>query len=277
MEEKGHNDSLSSLRSVIGSHSRASIAIFSFICIIALAVAVIIAVSAVLLCFPVSVIEIDGYSRYTYGEIISGSGIDQGSRLYFINREKAESRLFAACPYIGQAEIEVCFPNRIIIHISEHEEVFAVSCEGGIAYLDPDFRVIEISAEAPEYEYFDSVFIGLSDTVECDIGDTLTGEQIERARAVLDALDASDFYENINVIDVSDKYNGYVIADKRLKFCFGSMVDIDDKVGHCAEVYSTAEIPEGMALIFTSVDGSFALTRTVDAKILREEFYFCKN
>ncbi len=277
MDEKGRNDALSDARAVIGSHSRVSVVIFALICLAAFIIAVSIVVSAVLLCFSVSVIEVDGDSRYTYSEILAGAGIEEGNRLYFLNVDKAQTGVLGACPYLSAAEVEVCFPNRIIIHIREHSEIFAVAATGGIAYLDPTFRVIDVCEEAPAYEYFDAIFIGLSETVDAKVGDVLSGEQIERAIAVLSALEGRSFYEEINIIDVSDQYEGFVIADKRLKFGFGSMADLDDKIGHCEEVVLSTEIPDGMAFIFTSFDGSFAFTRTVDEQILRDEFYFCKN
>ena len=277
MEEKNYGEFIGDIREKLASHSRASVAVFSLVCFVAFIIAVSILVCIILLFFPVSIIEIEGDSRYSYSEIIEVSGVEEGNRLYFIDVERAEKKVLDSCPYLAEANVEICFPNRVIINIREHDNVFAVEHRNGIAYLDPRFRVIEIASDKPDYQYFNATFIKLSYIAENALGENLDGEEIDRANSIVAVLEKYSFLSEINIINVADKYSGYVVADEKIKMIFGSMADIEEKMEYCREVVLLETIPDGMALLFTSIDGSSAFVRTVDEKIIRDEFDFCKK
>ena len=105
-------------------HRQASKVIFVLVVIAAIVAVFALVTSIVLLLFPVKEIEVLGDSRYDYSEIIEASGIKNGTRLYFLNEEKAEKAILSAFPYLESVEINSYFPNRVKIEIKEFDEIY---------------------------------------------------------------------------------------------------------------------------------------------------------
>lgn len=93
--------------------------------------------------FKVSNITVAGNQRYTPGEIISASGIENGESLFFINTFKATGKLFSALPYIDEAKITRKLPDTIIITVEESYPLASVCVSGSYYILDKNCNILE--------------------------------------------------------------------------------------------------------------------------------------
>lgn len=78
-------------------------------------------------------------------EIIESGEFVQGSCVLFMNEEKISEKIEKANPYIKVVNIEIIFPNNIIIHCFEREEIFAIQFDGLSYYIcDEEQKILRI-------------------------------------------------------------------------------------------------------------------------------------
>lgn len=272
MEEK-----IEKSQEVNKKHKRASKLIFALAVILAVAIIFSIATALVLLFFPVGEIEVVGDSRYNYSEIIEASGIKNGARLYYLNEERAEEKILSAFPYLESVEIKSHFPNRVKIEIKEFEDIYLVPHISGFCYVNGDFEILEIVKTAPDYDRFSGIFIKLEKCVEGDIGSLCDGEDIKRAKDLIELVKENGFYQQLNIVDVENKYDNSFVVGKKYKFIIGAMTDISEKMDAVFKVCSTDGFKaENNAIINATNKKEIALRYVNDEKI-RQEFDFCQK
>jgi|LGVF01.2.fsa_nt_gb cell division septal protein FtsQ len=81
-------------------------------------------------------------------EIVSSAEFDYGQSIFFIDRDLYIENLEINNPYLKVVGLEVVFPNRVIIHAVERDElmVFKLS-DNTYAICDKELKVLEIKPE----------------------------------------------------------------------------------------------------------------------------------
>ncbi len=236
-----------------------------------------IVVSLVLLLFPVTEIEILGDSRYTYNEIIEASGIKEGSRLYFINENRAEKLLLERYPYLENVEINSYFPNRVVIEITQFKEIYLLAHENGFCYVNADFEILEIAQTAPEVAVLNCIYIKLENPVSGQVGDILSGDDIGRADELIGHLKNHGFYSYLSLVDVEDRFNLSFVISKKHKLIIGAMTDIEDKIFACYQVCFSEHFKKDQSSIINATDKRNVFLRHVSEESILEEFDFGKK
>ncbi len=77
-------------------------------------------------------------------EIAQSANIKKGTNVFLIEKSKAKNNLEKAYPYIKVLNIETKFPNKIVIHAVERDEVFAFQTTNKYYVTDSDFKVLRI-------------------------------------------------------------------------------------------------------------------------------------
>ena len=86
------------------------------------------------------------FDENSYDEIIENSGLKQGSCVLFLNKKLAEEKLEKQYPYLKIINIETVFPNKVVIHCAEREEVFAINLNNNkYAICDENLKVLNIT------------------------------------------------------------------------------------------------------------------------------------
>lgn len=80
----------------------------------------------------------------TQEEIIETSGIKKGGTVFFRNKDKYEGNIEKAYPYIKVINIETVFPNKMIVHVAERQEVYALEGENEFYVCDEEFKVLNV-------------------------------------------------------------------------------------------------------------------------------------
>lgn len=77
-------------------------------------------------------------------EIIESGQFKMGSSVFFHGKNGYIQNIENASPYIKVVNIETQFPSTFVVHISQRQEVYALSFEGGHYICDEEFRILRI-------------------------------------------------------------------------------------------------------------------------------------
>ena len=234
-------------------------------------------IALILLIFSVEEIEVVGDSRYTYSEIIEACGIKNGARLYYVNESRAEKKTLEKLTYLKSVKINSYFPNRVKIEIEEFEDVFLLHHEKGYCYVNAEFEILEIIESPVSYDEFDGIFVKLENKMMGEIGDKYDGEDSQRAIVLVDHLKRHGFYQYLDIIDVSKKYDISFVIEKKYKFVLGSMTDVEEKIDASFKVCFSDGFKRENNSVVDSTDKKRVILRYVSDEIIREEFDFCEN
>ncbi len=264
-------------KEVKGEHKKASKVIFVLGVILTVAIVFSLITSLILLFFPVGEIEVVGDSRYNYSEIIDASGITKGKRLYYLNESKAENAILNALPYLKSVTVKSYFPNRVKIEIEEYKEIYILPHTNGFCYVNSDFEILEIVDEVTDYERFSGVFIKLEKSAEGEIGAIYQSEDTKRASELIAFIKQYGFYQDLNIVDVEDKYNNSFVVAKKYKFVLGAMTDMSEKMDYAFKVCLSDSFEREKKAIIDATDKKKVILRYVNDEKIRQEFDFCQK
>lgn len=92
--------------------------------------------------FEVSVIEVQGVSRYDAGEVIGASGIEIGDRLLFVSGSNVAGNIQSRLPYVERVSVDKRFPNAIEITVVETGEAAYISSEGDYWVVSSSCKIL---------------------------------------------------------------------------------------------------------------------------------------
>lgn len=82
---------------------------------------------------------------YDQQEDIKQKTHEYGGSVLFIGKEKIVNDLENQFPYLKIVNIETVFPNKLIIHCAEREELFVINSQNKFYYLDEELKLLKIS------------------------------------------------------------------------------------------------------------------------------------
>ena len=272
MEEKIKNN-----ENTAPEHRKESKIILALSAIFVFLLAISVAVALILLIFPVTEIEVSGDSRYSYTEIIEASGVKKGARLYYLNERKAERKALEGLPYLESVEVNSYFPNRVKIEIKQFDEIYLLYHENGYCFVSDDFEILEVVESKSSFDEFSGIFIKLEQKLAGEIGERYEGADIDRAKELIAHLKEYGFYQYLNIVDVSKKYDMSFVINKRQQFVIGAMTDVGEKLDASFKVCFTDNFKRDANCIIDSSDKKRIVLRYVSDEIIREAFDFCEN
>ncbi len=83
-------------------------------------------------------------TNITSEELLSDSNLKFGKSIFSINKNSATSSIEKNNPYIKVVNVETVFPNKLIFHIAEREELFVVKLLNNYLILDEDGKVLAV-------------------------------------------------------------------------------------------------------------------------------------
>ena len=82
---------------------------------------------------------------YDQQEDIKQKTHEYGGSVLFIGKEKIVNDLENQFPYLKIVNIETVFPNKLIIHCAEREELFVINSQNKFYYVDEELKLLKIS------------------------------------------------------------------------------------------------------------------------------------
>lgn len=100
--------------------------------------------------FSLRTIKVDYKTSHTHitasnEEIINASKIKYGGTVFFRNKNKYIQNIEKEYPYVKVINIETVFPSKMIIHISERQEVYAIENGEHFYICDEEFKVLKMT------------------------------------------------------------------------------------------------------------------------------------
>lgn len=209
--------------------------------------------------FEISDIEVIGNEKYTDEMVIETSGLKTGSRLYAVSKSVVELNICKKLSFIEDAEIELIYPNKVSVTVSESYPIAAVFVQGDWWVLDKNARLLEFGSQTQA----DSMIVisGLTPS-EGTVGSRIELESDEmklgKTTQILAAILASGLENDIRLLDISDMGN--------ITLKYGAHVTI--KLGSAADAAGQLELFKQIA---GTVDNS--VNCTVDLTVSGEAFY----
>ena len=182
--------------------------------------------------FRVKTFKVEGASPYTSEQIISASGIQQGKSLIFADLDEAAASIEKTLPYTDNVKLTKKLPSGIIIRLEETAAGFAVEMSGGMyALTNSELKVLELSGEVPE----GTAVITGAVPVKAEAGSVISfsAEEEDKTLSLIKQITrsvAENGMEDINLIDVSEKNNIYLIYQGRIVMQLGDSSDLASKL-----------------------------------------------
>ena len=86
---------------------------------------------------------------YNTDNYLSGIDVPYGSSIFFVNKEDLSSKLEKNNAYLQVVSIETTFPNNIVVHASEREEVYAIRLsDNNYAITDKTLKILRFCDNA---------------------------------------------------------------------------------------------------------------------------------
>jgi len=164
-------------------------------------------------------------------QVIEKSNIKSGTNVFFVSKTKGQKNIEKSFPYIKVLNIETKFPNKIIIHAVERNEVFAFQKDDKYFITDSDLKVLRV--ESGEYVSNKNNPIKIL-SYECEdvsSGDFLNVPKNFDAIKTLESSFCQNYEQENQAIALVDMLamfeNITVLEDKMLiKYCDGVMIAI---------------------------------------------------
>ena len=215
---------------------RKAIVVIGFLLILSLIASPIL----ILTLFRVKSFTVEGASAYTNEEIISASGIVTGKNLLFANLDEAADNIEKLLPYTDEVKLTKKLPDEIIIRYETTEKAFAIGMSNGLyALTDSNLKVLEITGQRPSGV---ALIVG---AVPCkaEAGEIAAFETVEDGEKEEEFVDetlsllleitgaiAENGTKDINLINVSERNDIYLIYQGRIVLNLGNSSDLSSKL-----------------------------------------------
>ncbi len=214
--------------------------------IIMLVLAILASISVVKGFAKVSRIEVLGDSPYESEEIISASGIRAKDKLYGIDKEEAERKIKAYCPYIDKVTIESNFPNTVKITVESQVASWYVEIYGDYYALDENLRVLEETTNKDKFVALKIPQLTLPNIKSTVVGSTLefgkTEQEKRSASEFMAAVQMTTFKSRLTFVDIEERFNITLVVDGNIEVYVGSITDADIKLAALEEALSNTSL-----------------------------------
>ena len=79
--------------------------------------------------------------------VVNSGGFSFGLPVFSANKKEITKRLEKQNPYLKVINIETAFPNKLIVHCAEREELFAIKCGENLYYIvDEELKVLRLDS-----------------------------------------------------------------------------------------------------------------------------------
>lgn len=189
--------------------------------------------------FRVKTFTVEGTSPYAKEEIIAASGISEGKSLIFADLDEAAAAIEKTLPYTDNVKLTKKLPDGIVIRFEETYKAFAFQISGGMfALTNSELKVLELSATVPDgvalitgaspvKTYVGEVlsFVEISE----DKNEEIKDETFELLLEITQSI-AQNGTQDINLIDIADTNNIYLIYQQRIVLKLGDSSELAAKL-----------------------------------------------
>ncbi len=235
-----------------------------FYTILGLGIALI--VSALLLiltnAWKVEDVKVEGAEKYSADALIYASGITEGDSMMSFGERSMTEKLQAVHPLIRNVRVKRSLNGTVTLRVTEEANVY-YTCLRSNYYLisAEDLTVMGIASEGDRFKEYGAMYIGFPEETRLTVGEKVifaylpyepvsapeevatyevdTAEAEEEYAYVWDFVNAvcdSVLSERITGMELSDRYDLYLIYDGYIKIRFGNVQDLNRKLRLAEEI-----------------------------------------
>jgi cell division septal protein FtsQ len=203
--------------------------------------------------FKVESFAVSGSDKYSTNQVIQATQIQTGDNLFKIDTNEVAKRISEALPYIESAKVTRKLPSVLSVELTEAEVIGAVKTGETYCLISQGGKILEIGVTSPPSNV--AVVSGL-DMATPQVGQYLTeGDdptRIQILNQLIAALTQYGMVENINVIDVTDTLNLYLVYKNAIKIELGSQAELEYKINFVSQVLKQENIENQEGIIDAS-------------------------
>ena len=238
----------------------------------------------------------ENYSKYSYDDILSASGITVGSELYGIDVKQVKNNIKKRLTYVDNINIIRIPPSTVSIEIKTDRGMFGIKLGGDYYIISENFRVVEkidivggltasgVPGTAGESDFMppDGIITVAADTVKkCCVGEKIEFSDsditdfLKETVKMFKEYDLTETMSSMNIkissINIKDKFNVVMNYGDRFLVKFGVFENISPKVLNSLEIIN--RIPEGFKGIIDITNEKVA-SFEYDDNILKNKLYY---
>ena len=206
--------------------------------------------------WKVSAVKVEGHVQYTEEELIEASGIRIGESMGDFSRTGIAENFRESYPLIRSVKVQRKLNGTVVLKVTEETELY-YTCHRSNYYLIAanDLTVLGISSYGDEYKGYGALYLGLPEEARLTVGEKVRFEylpyepvsqpeematfEIETDEAekeydytwdFIEKIEASPMNGRITGMDVSDRYDLYLVFDGHIKIRFGNTKNLEDKI-----------------------------------------------
>lgn len=193
--------------------------------------------------FKVETIRVEGNVFYSEEEIISRSGIENGSNLFSISISSTKKAILGKLNGVSDVKIHRNLPSEVVIEVVEHIPSMYVTVGNNNYILSSGMLVLENS----EIEGFNSdglVKVILPSITGCIAGQRIKSNDIDSVKLVEELyaeLKNKDMLTLTDEINMTDKFNITVKYDSDFTIKLGNALKLEAKLSMAKQIMENAE------------------------------------
>ena len=191
----------------------------------------------ILVFFKIDEIEVTGSIMYSADLIVGTSGIEPEQNIYSLNERQIEQAIIMNHPYIKGVEIKRHLPSAVELFLIEDTPCYYTLFIDEYFVLSNNLRVLERTEDLVRIMEL-KITYGLVEIKIPAITYSVVGREIVFKRSsdfdfvknIMESFESTGLYADINKVNLSNKYNIYVIYNNRYKIMFGNSNDLYSKI-----------------------------------------------
>jgi len=191
----------------------------------------------VVIFFKVETIDVTGSTIYNELLIIEASGIELEQNIYSLNERQIEESIVMNYPYIKGVKIIRHLPSTIELSLTIDTPYYYTLFIDEYFVLSNDLRVLERSEDFSRIMElrvnYDIIEIKTPSIKYSVVGREIVfkrGSDFDFVKNTMQVFESTGIYAEINKINLSNKYDIYIIYNNRYKIIFGNSDDLSTKI-----------------------------------------------
>ncbi len=189
--------------------------------------------------FVIKDVEVNGLTKYDESEIMEIADTVEGKNLYSFNVAQVQDKLVFYFPYLRTVDINRVIPDTVVYNVSEETPMYYTQVYGEYFIMNSELKVLgSITEEDAKSQSL--IYLKLPEVKKAVAGRAIVLSDSRNERYIRDVtadVCSSQFYENINIIDLRDKFNITMVYDEKYRLIFGSSENIDIKLQTAGQIF----------------------------------------
>lgn len=199
-------------------------------------------VGAVAIFFRVSSVTVKGNGDiYGKDEIVEASGIKKGMNIYLVDDDSVITNLLSAFPYIKTVKVDRNIPSNVTLELRCDLPNYYFEIAGEYFVVSGDLKVVQ---RYTDKEAMKTDLPNIKKLTAGDIKSAIVGSELvfvndsytKALKELLSVLEATELFDGVSSIDLSDRFNMYIVYDSRLKANIGNSDELTLKLRFMNEV-----------------------------------------